>query len=108
MFKHLLLPTDGSLSSEDAIRRAIAFANDAKVQVTGLYVMPEFQVLTYRVEMVEDTKAEFATDCLAHAKQYLDVIQRAAGDAAVSCRTVSVSSDHPFKAIIESCCGSAS
>ncbi len=56
-FKHLLLPTDGSPSSEDAIEKAIAFAKDAQAQVTGLYVMPEFQVLTYRVEMVEDTKS---------------------------------------------------
>jgi len=102
MFKHLLLPTDGSPSSEDAIRQAIAFAKGAQAQVTGLYVMPEFHVLTYRVEEVEDTKAEFAADCRAHAKQYLDVIQQAAGDAGVSCRTVSVSSDHPFEAIIES------
>ena len=102
MFKHLLLPTDGSPSSEDAIGKAIAFAKDAQAQVTGLYVMPEFQVLTYRVEMVEDTKAEFAADCLAHARQYLDVIQRAADHAALSCRTVSVSGEHPFEAIIQS------
>ncbi len=101
MFKHLLLPTDGSPSSEDAIGKAIAFAKDAQAQVTGLYVMPEFQVLTYRVEMVEDTKAEFAADCRAHAKRYLDVIRLAADHAAVSCRVVSVSSDHPFEAIIE-------
>lgn len=101
MFKHLLLPTDGSPSSEDAIEEAIGFAKGAQARVTGLYVMPEFHVLTYRVEAVEDTKAEFAADCRAHAKQYLDVIQRAADKAGVTCRTVSSSSDHPYEAIIE-------
>ncbi len=30
IFKHLLLRTDGSPSSEDAIRKAIAFAKDAQ------------------------------------------------------------------------------
>ena len=100
MFKHLLLPTDGAPSSEAAIRQAIAFAKGAQAHVIGLYVMPEFHVLTYRVEMVEDTRAEFTADCRAHAKQYLDVIRQAADHAAVSCRTVSVTSDHPFEAII--------
>jgi nucleotide-binding universal stress UspA family protein len=100
MFKHLLLPTDGSPSSHDAIEKAVGFAKSAQAQVTGLYVMPEFHVLTYRVETMEDTKAQFAADCRAHAKKYLDVIQQAADQAGVTCRTVSVSSDHPFEAII--------
>ncbi|HEY4985675.1 MAG TPA: universal stress protein [Bradyrhizobium sp.] len=41
-----------------------------------------------------------AADCRAHAKKYLDVIQQAADQVGVTCRTVSVSSDHPFEAII--------
>ena len=33
MFKHLLLPTDGSKLSEAMIHKAIAFARDAHAQV---------------------------------------------------------------------------
>ena len=101
MFKHLLLPTDGSPSSNDAIQKGIQFAKSEQAQVTGVYVMPEFHVMTYRVEMVEDTKPQFAVDCRAHADQYLDVIQGAADKAGVTCHTVSVTSDHPFEAIIK-------
>ena len=69
--------------------------------MTGLYVIPEFHLVSYRVEMVEDTKAEFAADSRAHADRYLDAIQVAANKAGVACRTVSVTSDHPFEAIIK-------
>jgi nucleotide-binding universal stress UspA family protein len=101
MFKHLLLPTDGSELSNDAIEKGIQFAKSVQARVTGVYVMPEFHVLTYRTEMLEDTKDEFAADCRAHADQYLAIVQRAASQAGVDCDTVSVISDHPFEAIIK-------
>ncbi|CAN7759936.1 universal stress protein [Variovorax sp. LjRoot84] len=101
MFKHLLLPTDGSPSSNDAVMKGIQLAKSAQARVTGIYVMPEFHVLTYRTEMLEDTKQEFAADCRVHARQYLILIQEAASQAGVTCDTVSVTSDHPFEAIIK-------
>ena len=100
MFKHLLLPTDGSSLSNDAIEKGIRFARDAQARVTGIYVMPEFHTVTYRTEMLEDTESEFAADRRAHADQYLGVILAAAKEAGVTCNSVSVISDHPFEAII--------
>ena len=101
MFKHLLLPTDGSPLSNEAVERGIQFAKSVRAQVTGIYVMPEFHVLSYRVDMVEDTAPQFAADCCAHADQYLGVIERAASQAGVACDTVAATSDHPFEAIIK-------
>lgn len=100
MFKHLLLPTDGSPFSNSAVENGIQFAKSVQAKVTGIYVTPEFHMVTYRVEMVEDTEPQFAADCRAHADQYLDVIQRAANKAGVICDTVSATSDHPFEEII--------
>jgi nucleotide-binding universal stress UspA family protein len=100
MFKHLLLPTDGSSLSNDAIEKGIRFASDAQARVTGIYVMPEFHTMTYRTEMLEDTESQFAADSRAHADQYLGVIHAAANKASVTCDSVSVISDHPFEAII--------
>ena len=97
MFKHLLLPTDGSQLSSDAALKGIELAKSVQARVTGVHVMPEFHVLTYRTEMLEDTKEEFAADCRAHAGQYLAVIQRAASQAGVASDTVSVTSDHPSR-----------
>jgi len=100
MFKHLLLPTDGSALSNSAVEKGIQIARDIGAQVTGIYVEPEFHVLTYRTEMLEDTRSQFAADSRAHASQYLEVIRAGATKAGVSCDVVSVTGDHPFEEII--------
>ncbi|MEF9947704.1 MAG: universal stress protein, partial [Comamonas sp.] len=38
MFKHLLIPTDGSKLSEAAIRAGISLARENDAKVTALYV----------------------------------------------------------------------
>ena len=101
MFKHVLLPTDGSKLSEDAIRMGVQLAKTINAKVTGFHVMPEFHVFTYKTEMLEDTKREFGRDSKAHAAQYLSVIETAAKAAGVTYEVVSSVHDHPYEAIIE-------
>jgi len=101
MFKHILLPTDGSELSEAAIRKGIALAKSIGARVTGCYAIPEFHILTYRTEMLEDTSEQFARDSIAHAEKYLGVIAKAAKEAGVACDVVQLTSDHPFEAIIK-------
>jgi len=100
MFKHILVPTDGSRGSEKAIRRALALAKSTGAKVTGFHVIPKFHVFTYRTEMLEDTKEEYARDSRAHAQRYLAVIEKAAQQVGVSCETAYTTSDHPYVAII--------
>ena len=101
MFKHLLLPTDGSKLSEAAIRKGIEFAKGNHARVTGLSVIPQFHVFTYHTEMLEDTREQYAKDSQAHAEQYLKVIETQARAAGVPCDTVTQTSDHPYEAIIK-------
>ena len=101
MFKHILLPTDGSRGSEKAIRRALELAKSTGAKVPAFHVIPKFHVFTYRTEMLEDTKEEYARDSRAHAQQYLAVIEKAAKQAGVSCETAYATSDHPYEAIIQ-------
>ncbi|MES2356437.1 MAG: universal stress protein [Pseudomonadota bacterium] len=101
MFTHLLLPTDGSTRSEAAIQKGIQLAKITNGKVTGLHVAPKFHVLTYRIEMLEDTKEQFAKDSRAHAEKYLGVITKLAKEAGVVCDTQFVTSDHPYEAIIQ-------
>lgn len=100
MFKHVFLPTDGSTLSEEAIRMGVQLAKTVNAKVTGFYVMPEFHVFTYKTEMLEDTKREFAKDSKAHAAQYLSVVETAAKAAGVTCDVTSATHDHPYEAII--------
>lgn len=41
MFKHLLVPTDGSSLSEDTVRRGIAFAAEVGARITFFHSQPE-------------------------------------------------------------------
>ena len=55
MFEHLLLPTDGSALSENAVLKGIQLAHVLGARVTGVYVSPRFHILTYRTDMLEET-----------------------------------------------------
>ena len=101
MFKHLLVPTDGSEESETAIRKSIELAKSIRATVTGIHVLPTFHVFTYRTEMLEDTRELFEKDSRIHAAKFLASIERAAQEAGVPCNTVSVMSDQPYEAIIK-------
>ena len=100
MFKHILLATDGSRGSEKAIRKALELAKRTGAKVTGFYAIPKFHVFTYRTEMLEDTRKQYARDSRARAEQYLAVIDKAAKKTGISCETVYATSDHPYEAII--------
>jgi nucleotide-binding universal stress UspA family protein len=101
MFKHLLVPTDGSATSERAIRSAVQLAKKTGAKVTGFHVIPEFHVFTYQTEMLEDTREQFVEDAKAQARRLLAVIEDAAKEAGVSCDTACKTSDQPYEAIIE-------
>src|SRR5260370_29232445 len=100
MFKHLVVPADGSALSEVAGRLAVGLAEAFDAKMIGVHVIPEFHLLTYDTEMLADTKAEYTQHAKHHAEQYLAFIERAATDAAVLCDTTSVVSDHAYDAII--------
>jgi len=101
MFKHILVPTDGSPLSEAAVDHAIEFARSIGAKVTGLHVIPSFRTFTYHAEMLEDTREKFEKDSKAHAVQFLSKIERAARDAGVEYRIMFVTNDHPYQAIID-------
>lgn len=40
MFKHILVPTDGSQFSQNAVRQAVIFAKETGAQITAFYAKP--------------------------------------------------------------------
>lgn len=101
MFKHILLPTDGSELSEAAIQKGIQFAKSINAKVTGFHVVLPFHVFTLQTEMLEDTKEQYERQSKIHAEQFLDVIKKAAEKASVRCEADSVTSTHPYEMIIK-------
>jgi len=101
MFKHLLLPTDGSTISERAVLQGLRLARTFSARVTAVHVIPEFHILTYRTDMLEDTRDEFLADCRRQAEKFLAFVEKAAREEGVLCDTVTPVSDHPYEAIID-------
>lgn len=101
LYQHILVPTDGSAASEAAIQPALRLAKEIGAKVTGIYVVPEFHLFTYKTEMLEDTSEQFAKDSDEHAKKFLACIDSAARAMGVPCATVQKVSNHPYEAIIE-------
>jgi nucleotide-binding universal stress UspA family protein len=101
MFKHLLLPTDGSALSEKAVLQGLRLARGFRGRVTGIHVVPEFHVLTYRTDMLEDTREEFLADCRKQAEIFLAFVDKTAREEGVLCDTYVRVSDHPYEAIVD-------
>jgi nucleotide-binding universal stress UspA family protein len=51
MFKHILLPTDGSELSTAAVQQGICFAKSVGAKVTGVCVMPLHQTFFNEIEI---------------------------------------------------------
>lgn len=101
MFKHILLPTDGSEISKGAILSAIAFAQETGAKVTGLYVIPEMNPLSYQSEILEGGNEQLLQYSITQANDYLADIAIAAKEAGVKCETFYMSSNHPYEAIVD-------
>lgn len=101
MFKHILLPTDGSPLSEQAIQQSVSLARTLGAKVTGLYVIPEYHTVTLQAEMLTDTSEDFAKFGLTQARKFLDVIEQEAKAAGVPFTAAHATSDHPYEAIIQ-------
>ncbi len=101
MFKHILLPTDGSPLSESAIQQSILLAKTLGAKVTGLYVIPEYHTFTWQAEMLTDTSGDFEKFSLAQAEKFLAVIREQAKEAGVTASFLHVTNEHPYEAIIK-------
>ena len=100
MFKHILLPTDGSAGSEAAVRAGVSLAREMGARVTGLHVVPPFHTFTYRPDMIEDTEEQYEKDSEEQARKVLLTIEKQAQECGVPCDTVVVRSDDIHDAII--------
>ena len=101
MFKHILVPTDGSASSDVAIQSAVRLARDMGARVTGLHVVPPFHTFTYRADMLEDTEEQYEKESEERARKILLTVEQQAAECSVPCDTMVVRSDDVYQAIIQ-------
>jgi nucleotide-binding universal stress UspA family protein len=103
MYKHILIPTDGSQTADKAIHAGIDFAREAKAKVTLFTAVPEYQppseaeILGRHVVSLADHERR----SLEKADAVLDPAAQRVRAAGVECETTFAQSDRPYQAIIE-------
>ena len=103
MFQNILVPTDGSLLSRKAIKRAVQLAKEQNGRVTGFYVGPTWRPrgnddsIPYRM-MSPD---EHAASVKKIATRVLDAVRKEATKAGVPCTTSFSTDDYPYVKIVE-------
>jgi nucleotide-binding universal stress UspA family protein len=70
MFEHILIPTDGSDLSKDAVQYGIAVAKAANAKVTGITVSTPFHVLALNPDMLTDTSESYKKRMTTIATKY--------------------------------------
>ncbi len=103
MFKHILVPTDGSQLSLDTVKQAIAFAKETGARITFFFSKPDYPVAFYGEGALIDptTPEKFAEMADRQAQEILSRCAQLATAAGVEVRTESRVSDVAYEAIIE-------
>ncbi|MGH6691833.1 MAG: universal stress protein [Gammaproteobacteria bacterium] len=102
MFKHVLLPTDGSKLSDRAVRSGIRFAGKIRARVTALHVIPAFKAFANEgfAPLSPALKKRLEDEARVRAARMLDAIARQARSRKVRCATLALASDLPYQEII--------
>jgi nucleotide-binding universal stress UspA family protein len=102
MYKHILIPTDGSVLSRRAVVAGVKLARALGARVTGLFAAPAATPLVYRdlLPVGYATPQQNAALIKRAARRHLEAIGRVARAAGVRCETVSVTDDFPADAIL--------
>ncbi|MEJ2345969.1 MAG: universal stress protein [Gammaproteobacteria bacterium] len=121
MYKHILIPTDGSPLSQKAIEEAVSLAKALGAKVTGVNVVAEFGAAEAHLGFLRayregwtmpgtppDQASQFPASAEEHLEQArgiaeyrLSAVESAAGDQGVECNCVYKIHDEPYEAIIE-------
>lgn len=102
MFKHILLPTDGSALSDIAVDNGLSFAREIGAKVTGFYVMVERPAESFEDVAPVSVKAPAHDEISKQdAQKYLAVIANKAKAAGVPCATLSMPHTSPHQAIVK-------
>lgn len=97
MYKHILIPTDGSDISARAIEEGARLAALLGSRVTVLTVTKPFHMVTLSLKQLEDNPDEHVEHSKQRADEVLADAQRLVEAARVSCDGIWVEHEHPLR-----------
>ena len=102
MFKHILIPTDGSDLSRKALLYGVQLAKESKAKVTALTIRQPYTVTAVDTFAVVGSREEFETSSREIAERALEQAEMAGEAAGVAVDTAQEVNDQPYRAIIDS------
>ena len=104
MFKHILVPTDGSRLSAKAVKTAAKLAKQIGARVTGVYVIPPYVPPMYgeaAIYVPEISPKRYKDLSEKEAKKALAVVEIEARTAGVACKVGWVTAAQAWEGIVK-------
>jgi nucleotide-binding universal stress UspA family protein len=102
MYKHLLVPTDGSKLSAKAVTHSIELAKACGAKLTAFYASPDYPTPVYEegVYYMPMKRKEYAARCSKEADKILKPLISKAQEAGLEASSVHVIAAAPWEAIL--------
>ena len=100
MYKHILIPTDGSELSRKAIDHGTKLAKALNAKVTTVTVSEPYHLFSLVQKMI-DTPEGYKRRIDEESAEYLNAAKDIAAAAGVTCDGLHVEHEHPYEAIID-------
>jgi nucleotide-binding universal stress UspA family protein len=100
MYKHVLIPTDGSELSGKAEAAGLALARGLDAKVTAVTVTPPFQYIGVEPMVVMMTEPEYEKAQAARAEKALERVRSTAAAIGIPVETVRKIDNRPYESII--------
>jgi nucleotide-binding universal stress UspA family protein len=101
MFKHILIPTDGTDLSRKAVIYGMQLAKTVGARVTAITISEPYHVASMDAVLVAETPDEHEAQTARVAERALEQVRMAAEAASVGADTLREVHDQPFRAIID-------
>ena len=103
MYRHILIPTDGSELAERAVTHGLSLAKSVGAKVSVIVAEQPFDWISVSEatgRRISEETAKHAEQIKKHAASVLNSAADAAKQAGVPCDTIQVKDAQPYKAII--------
>lgn len=101
MYRHILIPTDGSRLSARAAAHGAELARRVDARIAGLYVIAPWREIAQGTEPLSRSQADYEHAAEANAASSLLAVSNAARSAGVVCSVMQIKHPRPWRAILD-------
>lgn len=103
MFKHILVPTDGSAAALQAAAGAVKLAKATGAKITAFFAAPPATPFVFHEFLPTGyiPPQDHAEAIAKMARKYLGAVEKLAAEAGVACESAYETSDYPADEILE-------